>query len=127
MSSESGKSPPPSAPRVRRTPEEARRFDLAAGQPLPEKLAARLARCAYAPIEDLLERGVISSGEMLAEDKVMGGGFVSSAAEARGEMEQLKLDQGFLDAYLNRDHVGHKAAVSRMRRLSEAAWPEPRR
>ncbi len=75
-----------------------------------------------------LMRGLASLGEMLAEDKVAGsGGFGSSAAEARGEMEQLKLDRGFLDAYLNREHVGHRAAVERMRRLSEAAWPEPRR
>ncbi len=75
-----------------------------------------------------LMQGLASLGEMLAEDKVAGsGGFVSSAAEARGQMEQLKLDQGFLDAYLNREHVGHKAAVARMRQLSEAAWPEPRR
>ena len=75
-----------------------------------------------------LMQGLASLGEMLAEDRVMGGGgFVSSATEARGEMEQLKLDQGFLDAYLNREHVGHKAAVDRMRRLSQAAWPEPRR
>ena len=75
-----------------------------------------------------LMRGLAMLGEMLAEDTVAGsGGFVSSAAEARGEMEQLKLDQGFLEAYLDREHVGHKAAVDRMRRLSETAWPEPRR
>ncbi len=75
-----------------------------------------------------LMQGLASLGEMLAEDKVAGSGrFGSSAADARGQMEQLKLDQGFLDAYLNREHVGHKAAVARMRQLSEAAWPEPRR
>lgn len=75
-----------------------------------------------------LIQGLAQLGEVLAEDKVLGGGgFASSSAQAQGEMEQLKLDQGFLDAYLSREHVGHKAAVERMRRLSEAAWPEPRR
>jgi hypothetical protein len=75
-----------------------------------------------------LMQGLAQLGEVLAEDKVLGGGgFASSSAQALGEMEQLKLDQGFLDAYLSREHVGHKAAVERMRRLSEAAWPEPRR
>ena len=75
-----------------------------------------------------LMQGLARLGEVLAEDKVLGGGgFASSSAQAQSEMEQLKLDQGFLDAYLSREHVGHKAAVERMRRLSEAAWPEPRR
>jgi len=75
-----------------------------------------------------LMQGLARLGEVLAEDKVLGGGgFASSSAQAHSEMEQLKLDQGFLDAYLNREHVGHRAAVDRMRRLSEAAWPESRR
>ncbi|NNG04028.1 MAG: hypothetical protein HKM95_07995 [Inquilinus sp.] len=75
-----------------------------------------------------LMQGLASLGEMLAEDRVVGGGggFPSAAAEALGELDRLKLDQGFMDAYFSRDHAGHRAAVDRMRRLAEAAWPEPR-
>ncbi len=49
------------------TAEEARRFSLPPRRPLPEKLTDRLARCLDAPVEVLIERGIIPSGEVLAE------------------------------------------------------------
>jgi hypothetical protein len=48
------------------TPDEAPRFKVAAGQPLPPVLAAKLQRCLDAPIETLVTQGVIPSGEVLA-------------------------------------------------------------
>lgn len=72
-----------------------------------------------------LIKGLAELGAMLVEDKILGEGgrLTQTAAEARLEMDRLKLDKGFLDAYLNREHLGHKEAVERMRRLSETAWP----
>lgn len=48
------------------TPDEAARFRLPAGQALPEALRPRLVRCVDAPIAELVQTGVIPSGEVLA-------------------------------------------------------------
>ena len=45
---------------------EAARFQMPAGQALPESLRPRLVRCADAPIAELVQTGVIPSGEVLA-------------------------------------------------------------
>ena len=47
------------------TPEEARRFQLPAQSPFPQDLLGKLERCRKAPVTDLVERRVISSGEVL--------------------------------------------------------------
>jgi hypothetical protein len=48
------------------TPDEAARFRLPAHQPLSPVLGAKLRRCLDAPVETLVEQGVIPSGEVLA-------------------------------------------------------------
>jgi len=48
------------------TEEEARRLGLPAGHPIDERLRAKLARSIEGPVEDLVDRGVITSGEVLA-------------------------------------------------------------
>ncbi|MCB9943009.1 MAG: hypothetical protein H6851_05235 [Geminicoccaceae bacterium] len=66
-------------------------------------------------------------GSKLMEDTIPAGGsggatgqFTSPAA-ARAEIEQLKTDPAWRNAYLNGDDPGHKAAVERFARLMQVA------
>lgn len=60
-------------------------------------------------------------GSALAEDPgVPGEGkstFGTTKDQASAEIDSLKLDKNFQDAYLNSSHAGHKAAVEKMERL----------
>lgn len=48
------------------TAEEAARYRLPSGQPLADRLSFKVRRCLAAPVETLIEKGIISSGEVLA-------------------------------------------------------------
>lgn len=61
-------------------------------------------------------------GKALGEGTLQGAenkGFTPSVADAKAELERLKTDQGHHDAFLNKSHVGHQAAVDRVERLNK--------
>jgi hypothetical protein len=67
-------------------------------------------------------------GLALTEDKRVGGegsGFgAKTPAQAKYEIDQLKLDKSFMDAYMDRNHPGHAGAMEKMTRLQNWAAPE---
>ena len=68
-------------------------------------------------------------GTALTEDKTVtgaeGSGYgAKTPQQAKYEIGQLNMDKGFLEAYQNRNHVGHQAAVEKMTRLQKFAAPE---
>ena len=74
-----------------------------------------------------LLKGLAELGAMLAEDKFLGegGGLTQTAAQARDEISKLQIDKPFMDALLNREHMGHKEAQARWTRLHQTAHPSP--
>ncbi|WP_306368676.1 transcriptional regulator [Nocardiopsis sp. CC223A] len=58
--------PDPDAALAPVSAEEARDFDAAAGSAVPGPLRARVAKAVIAPLEELVERGVVPSAEVLA-------------------------------------------------------------
>jgi len=56
-----------------------------------------------------------------AIERPTGGRFALSPAEAEMEIDRLRADKDFLEAYLTRQHPGHDQAVRRMTRLFEIA------
>lgn len=76
-----------------------------------------------------LMKGLAELGALLVEDKILGQGegLTQTAAQARDEVDKLKLDKAFMDALLNREHVGHKEAQARWTRLHETAYPDQAR
>lgn len=56
-----------------------------------------------------------------AIERPTGGRFALSSAEAEMEIDRLRADKDFLEAYLTRQHPGHDQAVRRMTRLFEIA------
>ena len=67
--------------------------------------------------------------QQLAEDTILGAGQVGVAgtapAEAQAEIQQLETDTDFMKSYHNRDNPGHAGAQARMKKLYNAAYPEP--
>lgn len=57
-------------------------------------------------------------GEDSFETGDISGGFGTTPAQAKAQMADLRLDQGFMDKYLN----GDKDAIAKMNRLMEAAY-----
>lgn len=61
----------------------------------------------------------------LSEDMIAGGkteGFAEGPAAAREEIDKLKFDTEFQNAWTNETHTGHKQAVERMERLNRIAY-----
>ena len=68
-------------------------------------------------------------GDGLLEDKRVAGagdnGFGALTPErAAYEINQLRLDDGFMKAYMDRNHPGHQAAMEKMTRLQKFRAPE---
>lgn len=78
----------------------------------------------------LLAKAFAKIGKALSEDQAfhqagMREGFAQGADSAKLEIERLKTDREFQQAYMQFDHPGHKGAVDRMSRLYSTAYPTP--
>ncbi len=65
-------------------------------------------------------------GEQLGEDALVGNGdgrLAASAAQAVGEIGDLKLDADFMSALADASSTGHREAKARWRRLHDTAYP----
>ena len=67
--------------------------------------------------------------EQLSEDTLKGeppAGFdTMTPAAAQTKIKELKLDEKFMDAYMNPKNLGHKEALEKMEGLYKLAYPEP--
>ena len=69
-------------------------------------------------------------GELLGEDKLVGGGAASGGGmiltpdQARQEIAARQRDADWTKAYFDKAHPGHKQAVAEMARLHRFAYPE---
>lgn len=71
-------------------------------------------------------KGFVKLGEQIGEDKfgaAEAGMGRMTPGEARNEIEKLKLDGNFMQAYTDRYHTGHGGAVERMQELFRDAYP----
>jgi hypothetical protein len=67
-----------------------------------------------------------SIGESMLEDSAEGAGndlMVGDPAQAQAEINTLKSDKEFMEAFLTKNHPGHKVAVERWSVLHEKAFP----
>jgi hypothetical protein len=71
------------------TVSEARQFGVTADQPVPQTLADKVQRCLEAPLEVLVERGIIPSSEVLARIVPQLSAYVRVAAVADGNLRRL--------------------------------------
>lgn len=65
-------------------------------------------------------------GGMMLEDKSMGKDAtfgVKDSTRASAEIDTLKTDKEFMDAFMTQNHPGHKAAVDRWSQLHAVAYP----
>lgn len=65
-------------------------------------------------------------GKTISEDSTLEGGgssLIPTADQAKQEIANLKGDEGFMKAYLDKNNVGHKEALIRMTNLFKLAYP----
>lgn len=66
-------------------------------------------------------------GKALASDEVIGSGgnksFGVTPGEAKAQIDALKMDKEFMEAWTTDHHPGHQAAVEKLRKLYEIATP----
>ncbi|MEE8240093.1 MAG: hypothetical protein V3R16_02395 [Nitrospirales bacterium] len=68
----------------------------------------------------------ISEHRFVGETDRIGDAFGTTPASAKTQITDLLADRSFLEPYQNKQHPGHQAAMDKMTRLHQLAYPETR-